>query len=283
MDVFAIIISGSMPTWTAFLPVVGIAWAVIAPLIASAISGYLSSKNNSDNREAQQQENAANRLFSEDQDLRHTALQESELDPFRAEMSQGKDLTALDLMGRSNYTPVSVQASGKYAKNVPQISGGFSYNMSPQNRANLAQLYAAVASGRTAPTMTNPLNFGKSSVLNLTGAPPATLDDLTPMSGVPYGANSGALQRGAIPGQTAASPRTPGGAPGAAGVDLSSSVFGGGGSNGANPYGPDDTSNAKYTTDSPYSGGGGGGSFEDLINLINRQKNRKDEQDQQLA
>jgi hypothetical protein len=209
----------------------------------AALSAYLAQQEAERQRQAQANATATGQLFTEGQDVRHTALAESQLDPFRQQMSQGHDLTALDVIARARNTPVQIGMSGKYAGNMPQISGGFSYDMSPQNRADALALQASIRSGQTAPTMTDKANYGRTSVLNLAnpggptgyaGAPAPTAPGVTP-------SNTG----GAIP-------RTPG----AADVDLTSSYFGGG----AGPE-PSQSINPALLG----GGGGGGGEIEELL------------------
>jgi hypothetical protein len=233
----------------------GIPYGALIGAGGAALNAYLQQQEAERQRQAQANATATGQLFTEGQDIRHTALAESQLDPFRQQMAQGHDLTALDVIARARNTPVQIQAPGKYAQYVPQISGGFSYDMSPQNRADALALQASIRSGQTAPTMTDKANYGKTSVLNLAN----------PGGPTGYAGATAPSTTGVTPGNTGgAIPRTPG----AADVDLSSSVFGGGGSDdpaaGINP--------ALLT-----GGGGGGGGIDELIDLLNRQRASKNE------
>lgn len=94
-------------------------------------------------------------------------LQESGMNPFRHQVDQARSLSSLDRLARSRYTPVQMQATGPYASHVPEMSGGYSYEKSPELVSDALRLQQDVRAGRVAPTQTNPLNLGQTGVLNL--------------------------------------------------------------------------------------------------------------------
>jgi hypothetical protein len=97
-----------------------------------------------------------------------TALQESLANPFRHQAAQASTAGALDRMERASYTPARLSLpSNPYAKYMPQVSGGFSYEKSPELIAAAHNLKGDVLAGHTAPTMTNPMNYGRTAALRL--------------------------------------------------------------------------------------------------------------------
>jgi hypothetical protein len=96
-----------------------------------------------------------------------TAERESELDPFRQQMDQAGDVASLDRLERASYTPHRYTMSPRGAAPQIESTGGYDYTKSPELVAAAAALKNDVLSGHTAPTMTDPKNFGKTAVLNL--------------------------------------------------------------------------------------------------------------------
>lgn len=97
-----------------------------------------------------------------------TALQESLANPFRHQAAQATTASALDRLERGSYTPARLSLpSNPYAKYVPQVNGGFSYEKSPELVAAAHNLKGDVLAGHTAPTMTDPMNFGRTATLRL--------------------------------------------------------------------------------------------------------------------
>lgn len=97
-----------------------------------------------------------------------TALQESMASPFRHQAAQGATAAALDRMERGTYAPTKLSMpNNSYAKYIPQRTGGFSYEKSPELISAARNLKTDVLSGRTAPTMTDPLNYGRTGTLAL--------------------------------------------------------------------------------------------------------------------
>jgi hypothetical protein len=93
---------------------------------------------------------------------------EAELDPFRQQMAQASALSKLDLISRMNNQARQTDfSSSPYAKYIPKSTGGPSYEKSPDLIAWLTSLQRDVASGHSAPTMTNPANYGRTAALDM--------------------------------------------------------------------------------------------------------------------
>lgn len=115
--------------------------------------------------EAEQQRKALEaKAFADRQGV---AADESKLDPFRQQMSQATDLAALDRMERGTYSPVRLSGASDYAKYAPNVSGGFSYEKSPELIQSAGMLKRNIMGGNVAPTMTDPNNYGNSAALNI--------------------------------------------------------------------------------------------------------------------
>jgi hypothetical protein len=128
-----------------------------------------------------------------------TALEESTLNPFRQQMAQAGSLSTLDRLERGSYSPVRLAPSGPYASSVPSMTGGYSYEKSPELTASAGALKRDVMSGHTAP-----------SVLAPPSAPPTPGRTRPPMS-PPVGM---------------ATPRTPAPASSTAVLDLLTMLYG---------------------------------------------------------
>lgn len=149
---------------------------------AEGIGGILESRANRKNQEQLTEQELKAR---EAEDLRRVAAAESLANPFRHQAAQGATAAALDRQERSTYKPVQVTPASAYAKYVPQVSGGFSYEKSPELVAASGALKRDVLAGHTAPTMTDPANYGKTAALNLDA------------SGNPKGPTTGPVASGA--------------------------------------------------------------------------------------
>ncbi len=140
----------------------GMQWAQLAAGVGTGVLGaYVANRNS---RRQQESEDERNQM-TEEQHLRQTALRESEMDPFRHQMFQGRNLTSLDMLqnlgrGGNRITPPA---------NVAPYAGSVrpSYTPSDTLREHASRLYNSVAAGQTAPTMTDPANYGRTSALNL--------------------------------------------------------------------------------------------------------------------
>lgn len=136
------------------------------------------------NRNAQAQQIQATR----DNTTANIAEDESKLNPFRQQLDQAHTIGALDMAQNARISPAKVAVSGRYASAVPQMSGGFSYAPSQEYTDSAGALKRDVMLGHSAPTMTNPSNYGKTSALDLSslinrvnGAPAGDIpDDLVP-------------------------------------------------------------------------------------------------------
>jgi hypothetical protein len=101
-----------------------------------------------------------------------TALNESTLDPFRGYMAQASDLSHLDLMDH-DYTASPLQLDAKYGAGL-NLPPSQSYAPSALTRQVLASARSSIAGGNTAPTLTNPSNYGALPVVHASQAPPST-------------------------------------------------------------------------------------------------------------
>jgi hypothetical protein len=140
------------------------------PLL-SLLSGVLKGQN-----DAQMSENeiALRKYIAELTDKRergiatqNVASKESALNPFRQQMDQAGAVSKLDMLERSSYSPSKVSVPSSMQRFVPTFSGGTTYTKSPEAIAGYGQLKTDVLSGHTAPTMTNPANYGQTAALNL--------------------------------------------------------------------------------------------------------------------
>ena len=180
-------------------------YLTLAMIGSGALSGYLGQK--SSNKDRQQAAALAAQQMANQKDIatQNTAADEAALDPFRQQMAQAGDLSKLDQLERASYSPVTMDFSGagKYAKYVPQMSGGFSYTKSPELIDSAAALKRNVMGGNAAPTMTNPANYGRTSALNLLGIKAAGVDPGTVNAGAPPGT---AVSTSGAPGVSSADP-----------------------------------------------------------------------------
>lgn len=132
---------------------------------ASSAGGSIAAGKMNRRGERVAREQLAQQKAQQDQDV---AVKESMLDPFRQQMSQATDISALDRMERGSYTPVKLQGGpSRYAGNTPSFAGGFSYEKSPELIASAGALKRNVMGGNVAPTQTNPANRGKTATLDL--------------------------------------------------------------------------------------------------------------------
>lgn len=116
---------------------------------------------------------------SRDLNASRTALTESELDPFRQQMSQASDLSKLDRLERGTRTPVSVSIAGGPGAPFTK-TGGYSYTKSPELTKAASAIKQSVLAGNGAPSMTNPNNYGKTSAIDVIGVMNGTKDPTSP-------------------------------------------------------------------------------------------------------
>lgn len=139
----------------------GADWAKLAAGIGAAgIGAYVANRNG----RRQQESDEARLQMTEEQHLRQTALDESMADPFRHQRAQASGLGAMDVLRNFQGTRVTPPANvAPYAGN---IQGGYAPSQTLRDHAS--KLYDSIAAGRTAPTMTDPANYGRTSAENLT-------------------------------------------------------------------------------------------------------------------
>jgi hypothetical protein len=145
--------------------------ADVAANAATGIAGSISARKNQ-KKQLEAEKELANQKV---------ALEESGMNPFRQQLQQGKAIAGLDMLERASYAPtqVNLPAGSRYGGNVPQFTGGFNYTKSPELTSSAGRLKTDVMAGHTAPSMTNPANYGRTAALNLTGPPIGpSIDDM---------------------------------------------------------------------------------------------------------
>jgi len=132
----------------------GIAPLVIPLLMAIAGgAGATSSAISSSKANKSQQQMSREQIAAEkEMQAREIALKESELNPFRQQLAQAGSIQSLDRLERGAYKPVTLQGGGPYAQYKPQMSGGYSYEKSPELIASAGALKKDVMSGNRAPS-----------------------------------------------------------------------------------------------------------------------------------
>lgn len=140
-------------------------WAsLIAGLGGAAATAYVANKNgkrNAANDEAALDQN-------EHQDVRDVALKESLADPFRHQRSQYQNLTAIDMLRQFGSGGPRVTPPANVAPYTGQVRQGFKPSSSLMG--SLDALENSIRGGNTAPTMTDPANFGRTSAVNINAA-----------------------------------------------------------------------------------------------------------------
>lgn len=104
---------------------------------ASSIAGSVA------NRRAQRDQNAQ----SDKQQLRDLSFSESQQNPYREQLAQGRSLGKLGLMKGSSYTPYHL-GGGSYLDGA-QPSGGYSFEDDPRTSMANEALYDSVLRGET--------------------------------------------------------------------------------------------------------------------------------------
>jgi hypothetical protein len=142
----------------------GAEWATLAlGAGGAAASLYTANRNRTQDRELREDENQ----MTEEQHLRQTALNESLADPFRHQVDQNRALGRLDAI--TQFQRPTITAPANVAPYMGQVSGGYQPSAQMQDAAR--KLFGDVASGHTAPSMTDPANYGRTAAVNLGGTP----------------------------------------------------------------------------------------------------------------
>jgi hypothetical protein len=110
------------------------------------------------------------------QDTQALASKESTLDPFRSRMAQIGDVAKLDRVANATTAPRRLNIGGPFARFVPQSTGGYSYQESPELTGAARAAQTSVLSGQADPSMTNPANYGKTGALDLLSIAQGTKD-----------------------------------------------------------------------------------------------------------
>jgi hypothetical protein len=123
---------------------------------------------------------------------------EAARDPFKSRMTQVGDVAKLDRVQNARTTPRTVAPTAAYAGSMPAVSGGYSYQKSPDvtNAAGAAK--QSIMSGTPDPSMTNPANYGKTGALDLIGIANGSKDPTSP-NAMATGAPAAASTLGADP------------------------------------------------------------------------------------
>lgn len=201
------------------MPMSGADWAKLAAGIGgTALTAYMMKRQG----DQQAQQNQQQMQMSEEQSLRDTALKESLADPFRHLRQQGAGLTSMDLLANFPRTSSNITPPANVAPYMGTVSRG--WTPSESLRTNASKLYDAIAAGRTAPTMTDPANYGRTGALNLTSsttpsaggggtAPNAAIDPMSYLEGYSRrGGPTGGVGKGMLQGASMGSVAGPYGA-----------------------------------------------------------------------
>lgn len=115
-------------------------------------------------KKADAKQAALDRSDQKERDLRNLAADESNADPFRHSLAQLNAASAFDKL--ANTTQKTVSIPGLNPKFMPTLGGGYQPSAELRGAANLARTNTLAGQG-TAPTMTNPGNYGKTGVVDL--------------------------------------------------------------------------------------------------------------------
>lgn len=205
-------------------------WKVVAPIIAGAATtgatAYLSQRNRNRDREDAEAAREEDRADRRETNILDVASRESLADPFRHQNSQVTSLAMLDRIANAQRGQTQISVPPEMQRFLPQISSGYSYEASPDLRTAAKLTQRSVASGQTAPTMTDPANYGRTGALNLND--PNSIG----MGAQPNMPAGGGGAGGAVP--------RPGATPTPAPGTMSNSYFGGGAQAGTPSYSTDE-------------------------------------------
>jgi hypothetical protein len=195
-------------------------WSTWGPVIAGAgatgVSAYMSQRNRNRDREDAEAAREEDRADRRETNILDIAQGESMADPFRHQNNQASSLAMLDRIANAQRGRTQISVPSEMQRFVPQISGGYSYEASPDLRTSAKLLQRTVASGQGAPTMTDPANYGRTGALNLNDP-----------SSIGMGARANTPTPPVAPGAGGAIPRT--GATTPAPGTMANSFFAGGG------------------------------------------------------
>lgn len=142
--------------------------ALIAMQAGSQILGQLGQGINNRNAQRNADRQAqADRDFTRERDRASMAGEESMADPFRHTLSQLQAAQLADQI--ANTTQRTVNIPGLRPEFRPQLGGGYQPSQEMRGAGNAAR--SAILSGQgTAPSMTNPNNYGQTGLLDLIAA-----------------------------------------------------------------------------------------------------------------
>jgi hypothetical protein len=147
----------------------------ILSIASGGLSGYLASRSQRKQREA-------DALRAKENTQASIASDESGDDPFRQQLAQAGALGRLDAMGNATFAPRTIAPPARYAGSMPTIGGGFSWQPSAQLQGDARALQTSVRAGRTAPTMANPANYGRTAALDLVSIAAGRGDPTAPVA-----------------------------------------------------------------------------------------------------
>lgn len=143
----------------------GADWAsLIAGLGGATVTAIVNSRNNRRNAEVAEDELDQR----ENSDVRDVALKESLADPFRHQRSQYQNLAALDMLKQFGSGGPRITPPANVARFTGTSNGG--YRPSANMLGAIDALEQDIRGGHTAPTMTDPANFGRTSAININAA-----------------------------------------------------------------------------------------------------------------
>jgi len=105
----------------------------------------------------------------EQESLRDNASREATLDPYRQQKQQARAALGLNFLRDARNPASSLKPAARYASNVSDFRP--SYEADETLRGDADRLLQDVRAGHTAPTMTDPANYGDTAALDLTQPP----------------------------------------------------------------------------------------------------------------
>jgi hypothetical protein len=144
-------------------------------IATGGLGGFLASR-------AQRKQREADEKLSRENTGANIASEESMANPYRHQLEQAGALGRLDAMGHASYAPVTVAPPARYTASAPTITGGYSWQPSAQMQGDARALQTSVRAGRTAPTMANPANYGRTGALDLLSVAAGRADPSMPVA-----------------------------------------------------------------------------------------------------
>lgn len=118
--------------------------AAASSSVAGKVGGFLKSKG------ASIVGGALDSFLKNRQKNKELALEESKLDPYRAEMFQSEDANKLDFMANNDFASTPTSIPGRYGTAVGPTTPNFTWNPTPETRAAVRAALAIVRRGQPA-------------------------------------------------------------------------------------------------------------------------------------